>query len=185
MFPFFPCLDISQRLTSSIGELRKIDGVSRVQLAEFGHPLSIALQIGLIDVLRAWGIKPDVIMGHSSGEMAAAYASGAITAESAMAAATFRGTSNVSSERKGSMAAIGLGRDEILPYLVPGVVIACDNSQLSVTLSGDTEGVEKVIQTLKAERPGVFARFLRVEKAFHSCKLMYPKFIHLVSTNMK
>jgi acyl transferase domain-containing protein len=144
------------------GELRKVDGVSRVHRAEFGHPLSIALQIALIDVLRSWGIKPDVVLGHSSGEMAAAYASGAITAEGAMAAATFRGTSNVSSDRKGSMAAIGLGRDEILPYLVPGVVIACDNSQLSVTISGDTE------------QPSVFARLLRVEKAFHSRKLKLP-----------
>jgi acyl transferase domain-containing protein len=156
------------------GELRKVDGVSRVHRAEFGHPLSIALQIALIDVLRSWGIKPDVVLGHSSGEMAAAYASGAITAEGAMAAATFRGTSNVSSDRKGSMAAIGLGRDEILPYLVPGVVIACDNSQLSVTISGDTEGVEQVIETLKKEQPSVFARLLRVEKAFHSRKLKLP-----------
>ena len=133
-----------------------------------GHPLSCALQIALVDVLRSWGIRPDLVLGHSSGEMAAAYASGAITAEGAMAAATFRGTSNVSSDRKGSMAAVGLGSDEVTPYLVPGVVIACDNSQSSVTLSGDTEGVKEVIQTLKAERPGVFTRFLRVEKAFHS-----------------
>jgi acyl transferase domain-containing protein len=95
-------------LRSTVGELRKVDGFSRVHLAEFGHPLSIALQIGLIDVLHSWGIKPDVVLGHSSGEIAAAYASGAITAESAMAAATFRGTSNVSSERKSSIAAIRL-----------------------------------------------------------------------------
>jgi acyl transferase domain-containing protein len=157
-------------LTFAIGELRKGDGISRVHRAEFGHPLSIALQIALIDLLRSWKIEPDVVLGHSSGEMAAAYASGAITAEGAMAAATFRGTSNVSSDRKGSMAAIGLGREEVLQYLVPGVVIACDNSQLSVTLSGDTEGIKEVIQTLKTERPGIFARLLHVEKAFHSRK---------------
>jgi len=136
--------------------------------AEFGHPLTIAVQIALVDVLRSWGFQPDFVLGHSSGEMGAAYASGAITAEGAMAAATFRGTSNVLSDRKGSMAAIGLGREEINAFLVPGVVIACDNSQCSVTIAGDTEGVAEVLEKLKTERPSVFARLLRVEKAFHS-----------------
>ncbi|PYI02487.1 polyketide synthase [Aspergillus sclerotiicarbonarius CBS 121057] len=149
-------------------ELRKPEGVSRIHEAVMGHPLSIALQIGLIDVLRSWGIVPTVVLGHSSGEMAAAYASGAITAEGAMAAATFRGASHETSSRKGSMAAIGLGRDEATPLLQPGVVIACENSHQSVTISGDTEQVERVVKSIQAERPDVFARFLRVEKAFHS-----------------
>ncbi|KAL9086197.1 MAG: hypothetical protein Q9165_007262 [Trypethelium subeluteriae] len=100
--------------------------------------------------------------------MGAAYACGAITAEAAIAVATFRGTSNVSSNRKGSMAAVGLGRHEVSEFLVPGVVVACDNSQCSVTIAGDTEAVLKVIETLKIERPDVFARLLRVEKAYHS-----------------
>ncbi|KAK4172362.1 putative polyketide synthase [Triangularia setosa] len=152
------------------GELCNLEGSSRVHKAEFGHPLTIALQIALVDALKSWGMQPDLVLGHSSGEMAAAYASGAITAEGAMAAAAFRGTSNVKSDRKGAMAAIGLGREEVTPFLerVPGAVIACDNSQLSVTIAGDVEAVDEVIATLKAEQPGVFARKLRVEKAFHS-----------------
>ncbi|RYP42065.1 hypothetical protein DL767_000577 [Monosporascus sp. MG133] len=149
-------------------ELRKGEHDSQVHRAELGHPVCVALQIALVDVLRSWGITPDVVVGHSSGEVAAAYASGAISAEAAMATATFRGSSNVSTDQKGSMAAIGLGRHDVLPYLVPGVDIACENSQSSTTLSGDTEGVNKVIQTLKAEQPGVLARLLRVEKAYHS-----------------
>ena len=88
-----------------------------------GHPLSIAVQIGLVDVLRAWGIKPTFVLGHSSGEMGAAYASGSITAEGAMAAATFRGSSNVAVTREGGMAAIGLGRDDVKEYLEEGVTI--------------------------------------------------------------
>jgi acyl transferase domain-containing protein len=132
--------------------------------------LTIAVQIALVDVLHSWALKPDLVLGHSSGEMGAAYASGAITAEGAIAVATFRGTSNVSSNRKGSMVAIGLGRHDISQFLVPGVVVACDNSQCSVTIAGDTEGVLQVIDILKAERPSVFTRLLRVEKAFHSRK---------------
>ncbi|UNI16448.1 Type I Iterative PKS [Purpureocillium takamizusanense] len=151
-------------------ELRKTAENSRVQKAEFGHPLSIAVQIGLIDVLKSWGLRPDSVLGHSSGEMAAAYASGSITAKAAMAAATFRGTTSTggTAEKRGSMAAIGLGAHEMAPYMEPGVVIACENSQCSVTISGDSEQVEKVVQSVKAQREGVLARFLRVEKAFHS-----------------
>lgn len=132
--------------------------------------MCVAIQIALVDVLRAWGVVPHVIVGHSSGELAAAYACGAITADAAFAAATLRGFSSAASGRKGSMAAIGLGRDEIMPYLLPGVDIACENSHCSVTLSGDTDGVEKIMESLKAEQPGVFARLLRVEKAYHSRK---------------
>ncbi|TRX93498.1 hypothetical protein FHL15_005470 [Xylaria flabelliformis] len=150
------------------GELRKDIATSRVHQAVMGHPLSLALQIGLVDVLRSWGVTPNVILGHSSGEMAAAYASGAITAESAMAAAVFRSSLDSAPDRKGAMAAVGLSREDVLPYLLPGVIIACENSQCSVTLSGDSDEVHKVIETIKAEQPGTFARLLRVEKAFHS-----------------
>ncbi|KAJ5106839.1 hypothetical protein N7456_003514 [Penicillium angulare] len=149
-------------------ELRKVDGVSLVHRAEMGHPLSIALQIGLIDVLKSWGIVPKLVFGHSSGEMAAAYASGAITAEGAMAAATFRGISNTESKQNGSMAAIGLGRVDVTPYLESGVVIACENSHMSVTIAGDAEPMVTVVNRIKADHPDILARFLKVEKAFHS-----------------
>lgn len=149
-------------------ELRKKTHDSRVHRADFGHPLCVALQVALVDVLRSWGVIPDVIVGHSSGEVAAAYAAGAISAEAAMGIATHRGTSNVLTERSGSMAAIGLGRADVLHYLVPGVDIACENSQSSTTLSGDEDAVNKAVQAIKADHPGVLSRLLRVEKAYHS-----------------
>ncbi|ODA79280.1 hypothetical protein RJ55_04873 [Drechmeria coniospora] len=150
-------------------ELRKAAGKSRVQKAEMGHPLSIAVQVALVDVLRSWNIQPDIVLGHSSGETAAAYACGAITAEAAMAIGTFRGTNSTqTSDKRGSMAAIGLGPHEMAPYMESGVVVACENSQCSVTVSGDTEQVEKVVQNVKEKQPGVLARMLRVERAFHS-----------------
>lgn len=169
-----------------IAELRRSATTSRILGAEYGHTLTIAVQIGLVDVLRSWNLKPDLVLGHSSGEMAAAYACGAITAEGAIAVATFRGTSNISSDRKGSMAAIGLGRHEVSGFLVPGVVIACENSQCSVTIAGDTAGVQQVIQHLKEKLPGTFTRLLRVEKAFHSrmCDYLQAKIIEFqIETN--
>ncbi|QLI74252.1 Highly reducing polyketide synthase gloL [Metarhizium brunneum] len=111
---------------------------------------------------------PDVALGHSSGEIAAAYASGAISAEAAMATATFRGSSNVSTDQKGSVAATGLGQRDVSSYLVPGVAMACHKSQSSTTISGDTDAVNEVVQRLKAEQPGVLARLLRVDNTYHS-----------------
>ncbi|KAI1361572.1 putative polyketide synthase [Xylaria arbuscula] len=150
------------------GELRKDSITSRVHQAIMGHPLSLALQIGLVDVLRSWEITPNMILGHSSGEMAAAYASGAITAESAMAAAVFRSSLDCGPDQKGTMAAVGLGSRDVLPFLVPGVVIACENSHCSITLSGDWNGVLEVVKAINLQLPGTFTRLLRVEKAFHS-----------------
>jgi acyl transferase domain-containing protein len=137
-----------------------------------GHPLSIAVQIGLIDVLRSWGVKPDFVLGHSSGEMAAAYASGSISAEAAIVAATFRGTTSGSTEsqKAGSMAALGIGPEETKPLLEDGVIIACENSHCSVTISGDSDKVDNVVAKVKEQYPGVLARHLKVEKAFHSRK---------------
>ncbi|KAI0439264.1 putative polyketide synthase [Xylaria telfairii] len=149
-------------------ELRKDSDTSRVHEAEMGHTLSLALQIGLIDVFKSWNISPSTVIGHSSGEMAAAYACGAISAENAIAAALFRSSLTGSLNRSGSMAAIGLGREKVFPYLEPGVTIACENSQSSVTISGDTKAVEKVVQTICSTRPDVFTRRIQVQKAYHS-----------------
>lgn len=66
------------------------------------------------------------------------------------------------------MAAVGLGRDAVRPYLVDGVVIACENSPASITLSGDMDKVDAVVESIKHDFPDVFVRRLQVEMAFHS-----------------
>ena len=71
------------------------------------------------------------------------------------------------------MAAVGLGREAIRPYLVNGVHMACENSPTSVTLSGDTDKVNAIVETIKHDFPDVFVRLLQVEMAFHSRKLCY------------
>ncbi|RCI14484.1 hypothetical protein L249_6098 [Ophiocordyceps polyrhachis-furcata BCC 54312] len=149
-------------------ELRKTAGFSLVGKAELMATLIVAVQIGLIDVLRSWKITPDMVVGHSSGEIAAAYASGAITAQAAISAAFFRGASCSETEQAGAMAAVGLGPLEVAPYLEAGVVIACKNSQTNVTLSGDAGQVDKVVRKLKQSLPDVLIRRLKVEMAYHS-----------------
>lgn len=71
-------------------------------------------------------------------------------------------------KQAGGMVAVGLGRQDISPYLVNGVVIACENSLSSITLSGDELPLHSIIERLKVERPETFVRRLHVDMAYHS-----------------
>ncbi|KAJ0322305.1 hypothetical protein Brms1b_002104 [Colletotrichum noveboracense] len=143
---------------------------SRLAEAEFSQPCLVAIQVALVDLLRSWGVTPDAVVGHSSGETAAAYASGAITAEDAIRIAYHRGqiTLLIKAAHKGSMAAVGLGRSQVQKFLRPGVMIGCENSPASVTLSGEADVLEYVMKDIMAEHPGVLARSLHVECGYHS-----------------
>lgn len=152
-------------------ELRKTGKESRVHVAEFSQPLCTAIQIALVDTLAALGIQPDAVVGHSSGEIAGAYAAGALTAEEAIISALHRGAVTNLQKRSGAMAAVGLSWKETEKYLVANVVIACDNSPKSVTISGDVDKVEAVIAEIHRSQPDVMARKLQIDKAYHSCHM--------------
>ncbi|KAH8648631.1 hypothetical protein BX600DRAFT_389283 [Xylariales sp. PMI_506] len=149
-------------------ELAKPARTSRIHEAEFSQPICTALQIALVELLASAGIKPRAVVGHSSGEIAAAYAAGAITQKNAMAIAFHRGVVSKAQTRTGAMAAVGLGWEEARDVLVPGVVVACDNSPGSVTISGDSAPLEKVVADIKQTRPDVSVTVLKVDKAYHS-----------------
>lgn len=145
---------------------------------EFSMPCSTAVQIGLTEILRSWSVHPAAVTGHSSGEIAAAVAAGALTAEEGIVVAYYRGHTPPalkSASREGAMAAIGLGPEEVARYLVPDkVVVACENSHLSATISGDKAEVEAVVDAAKAD--GIYAQLLPVDRANHSraCLLCPP-----------
>ena len=149
-------------------ELRKIGKKSRVHTANFSQPLCTAIQIALVDTFAAIGIEPDAVIGHSSGEIAGAYAAGAITAEEAITNAWYRGAATSSQRGSGAMAVIGMSWKETERYLVGNVAIACDNSPKSVTISGDVDKVETIIAKIHESQPDVMARKLQVDKAYHS-----------------
>ncbi|KAH7306034.1 polyketide synthase [Stachybotrys elegans] len=149
-------------------ELLKPARTSRINEAELSQPLCTAIQIALVDSLASVGVTPAAVVGHSSGEIAAAYAAGAITAKSAIAIAYHRGAMAKLATGKGAMAAVGMGWEDAERFLVPGVVIACDNSPKSVTLSGDSDKLEAVVAYIKLRDSGVLATMLKVDKAYHS-----------------
>ncbi|XP_070508492.1 fatty acid synthase-like [Chironomus tepperi] len=112
-----------------------------------------AIQIGLTDVLRALDISPDFIIGHSVGELGCAYADGCNSAEEIILAAYSRGMASLETEIiHGSMAAVGLGHEELKEILIDGIEIACHNSSNSSTISGPSELVAAFIEQLKEKK---------------------------------
>ncbi|KAG4273107.1 acetyltransferase [Fusarium proliferatum] len=151
-----------------IEELSRPADSSNVGRAEFSQPLVCAIQVALVDLLRSWGVVPSAVVGHSSGEMAAAYAAGAISSQEAIKIAYYRGYVNQQYKRDGGMAAVGLGAQEVTPYLVDGVTIACENSPQSVTLSGDKGALGEVCHKIGEQFSDCFIRQLKVNVAYHS-----------------
>jgi acyl transferase domain-containing protein len=150
-------------------ELRKPARTSRVDEAEFSQPLCTALQIALVDLYASVGICPAAVVGHSSGEVAAAYAAGGLSAREAILVSYLRGLAVAKEQsHKGAMGALGIGWDAAKKHLLPGVVLACDNGPNSVTISGDAGAVQETVKNVKQSGSGVLATLLKVERAYHS-----------------
>uniref|UniRef100_A0A093X7H1 Lovastatin nonaketide synthase n=1 Tax=Talaromyces marneffei PM1 TaxID=1077442 RepID=A0A093X7H1_TALMA len=137
--------------------------------ANVAQPVCTAVQIAIIDLFATWGITPTATVGHSSGEIAAAYAAGLLAAPEAMVAAFLRGYAVSHNAPAGSMLAVGLGLVGFEKYaglLSDNLVIACQNSPESLTLSGTQEAVADAKSVLSKD--GIFARELPTGKAYHS-----------------
>ncbi|TAQ86980.1 hypothetical protein B7494_g4683 [Chlorociboria aeruginascens] len=142
---------------------------SRVNEAEISQPLCTAVQIAIVDLFARWNINPTVTVGHSSGEIGAAYAAGLISAPEAITAAFYRGYAVKHNAPVGTMLAVGLGQADVEKYIVgqgDGVVIACENSPTSVTLSGTSEAI--LAAKARLDEDSIFARELKTGKAYHS-----------------
>ncbi|KAI9752218.1 MAG: Type I Iterative PKS [Chaenotheca gracillima] len=141
-----------------------------VQTPAVSQTVCTAVQIGLVDLLASWSVRPAGVAGHSSGEMAAAYAAGRVTAAESITAAYFRGQAVSLNKRKGAMLAVGLGLEQAAAYLdglEQDVRIAAVNSPGSVTFSGEQEVVERLSATLSQD--SVFNRLLTTGgNAYHS-----------------
>ncbi|KAK2040741.1 putative polyketide synthase [Colletotrichum somersetense] len=162
-------------------ELLAAGDASRVTKGAFSS-LSTAVQIVLVDLLRLAGVEFEAIVGHSSGEMAAAYAAGYLTARDAICVAYFRGhfVEKMSSPNgggiNGAMLAAGLSEEDAQSLcederFIGRVCVAAVNSSSSVTLSGDEDAIDEFKVILDDEKR--FNRKLRVDKAYHSNHLLH------------
>ncbi|KNG81162.1 hypothetical protein ANOM_010856 [Aspergillus nomiae NRRL 13137] len=137
------------------------------------QPACVAIQIALVDLLASWNIFPRIVVGHSSGEISAAYCAGYITREAAWQIAYYRGYVSSRTTRSGSMLVAGLEEEHLTPYIRQvqkqssgELVISCYNSPKNNTLSGDQKLIDEMKQLL--DSVGVFARKLPVKHAYHS-----------------
>ncbi len=159
---------------SLVAEMRKPESESRMALTEVAQPMLFALQLGLTQVLRASGIDATAVIGHSVGEAAAAWASGALTREQATRVIFHRSVAQGKTAGSGKMAALGVGPTEARKAIaaIPGwLELAAINSPQSVTVAGDPDSLEKLVQVMTAA--GKFARVLQLNYPFHT-KAMEP-----------
>ncbi|KAI0392953.1 putative polyketide synthase [Xylariaceae sp. FL0594] len=169
---------------SALGLLSKAD-----ENVDIGHPgisqaLCTVLQIALVDLLRRFGVAPSAVVGHSSGEIAAAYGGGYITRESAWKLAYFRGICSSDlyeasrSGVQGAMMSAGIPEERARSLVAAverdsldfGVTIACVNSPNNVTVAGEKQLVDELFKRLKED--GAFVRKLHVPLAYHSRQMM-------------
>lgn len=147
-------------------ETSKIHDVTRSQ------PLCTAIQVGLVNVLRSWGIKPSAIIGHSSGEIAGAYAAGLHDSSEAILIAYFRGFAVSKLTTQGAMTAVGVGSHTAINLIkelgLSGQLwIACINSPEGVTISGSVGSMTELLKALQKRK--ILARKLETgNKAYHS-----------------
>nr|QCW07585.1 fatty acid synthase 5 [Blattella germanica] len=127
-----------------------------------------AIQIALVDMLKAIGITPDGMVGHSVGELGCAYADECLTLKQMILSAYYRGLASLQAELiPGSMAAVGLGHARINKLVPPEIDIACHNSFDSCTLSGPVDIVNDFVEYLKSRN--IFAKAVNVSNiAYHS-----------------
>jgi acyl transferase domain-containing protein/NADPH:quinone reductase-like Zn-dependent oxidoreductase len=153
---------------SLLDELAAPEGASRVARAEVAHVANLAVQLALVALLESWGVRPDAVVGHSSGEAAAACAAGALEPGQALALAFHRGRLQARTEGRGGMLAVVATEEEAAALAAghPGRVgVAAVNGPTAVTLSGDDAALADIAAALA--RRGRQAVRLPVEVPYH------------------
>ncbi|WP_394839191.1 type I polyketide synthase [Pendulispora rubella] len=172
---FLRCDEIVRREAgwSLVEELSRDSSSTRIDATEVTQPAMFALQAGVVALLASWGVTPDAIVGHSFGEIAAAYAAGAIGVEDGVRIALQRGRVMKASFGSGRMALVELSVAEVertVPQLGTSVWISGINGPKSVVLAGDGAIIVDVVRGL--EERGIFARVLWGEYPSHSPRML-------------
>ena len=160
---------------SLIEELGRSEEDTKMSRTEFAQPAIFAIQVGLAEVWKSWGVQPAALVGHSVGEVAAACVAGVLSLEEAARVIVLRARFMENCARgSGSMLAVGLGEEAARALISRHdrtVTIAAFNGPNSVTLAGARPSLEAIAAALEADE--IFARPVRVDHPFHH-PLMQP-----------
>ncbi|WP_343653627.1 SDR family NAD(P)-dependent oxidoreductase [Herbaspirillum sp.] len=167
--------DLDARMQALLGysilaELYANGAQARLDDTEVAQPLLFAVQVGATLLLREQGVEPAAVTGHSVGEVAAAWACGALSLDQALQVVVMRSAAQGKTRGTGRMAAVALGQQEAQEAIAAiggdDVVVAGINSPGNVTLSGSLEQLRRIEAWLRPR--GVFFRLLDLDYAFHS-----------------
>ncbi|OBF93747.1 polyketide synthase [Mycobacterium sp. 852002-51152_SCH6134967] len=159
---------------SLIEELRRDEADSRMGETEFAQPANFAIQIALAAQLGQFGIRPDAVIGHSAGEVAAHHLAGLLTFEQAIEVIYHRSRFQQRTSGQGRMLAVGLDTDSLMAALDDGmrdevgrrISVAAVNSPSAVTIAGDGEVLDDIARRL--DETGVFTRYLTGKVPYHT-----------------
>lgn len=152
-------------------ELNRPEAESRLDQTEIAQPAIFALQVALAALWQSWGVAPQAVVGHSVGEIAAAYCAGVLTLDEAVRVVYHRARLMQRATGLGKMAAVELSAEETMQEIArlglsQRIAVAAINAPASVTISGEEEALEEALRTF--EQRGISTRRLRVNYAFHS-----------------
>ncbi|WP_327065607.1 SDR family NAD(P)-dependent oxidoreductase [Kitasatospora sp. NBC_01302] len=160
------CEQADPRLGRSLRELAFEGDAVLLARTEFTQPVLFALEVALFRLLESWGVRPDFLLGHSIGELAAAHAAGVLDLPDATGLAVARGALLQQLPAGGAMVAVEAAEDEVAPLLDEHVGLAAVNGPTSVVLSGEQEAVLALAARFAAL--GRRTSRLPVSHAFHS-----------------
>ena len=171
-------------------ELQRKESESRINDSAIAQPAVTALQIALVDLLQEIGVRPQIVIGHSSGEIAAAYAAGILSQRAAIEISYHRGVISSTykqqmSPQKGAMIVTEISEADSLHFISQlkqaRVDIACTNSPTSTTVSGDEAAIDELQELLDASSTGY--RRLPIDVAYHShrMKIVSDQYLYLLN----